>query len=47
MDLLPIVVVVIATASLTVLVAGVALAFYRTRRQGGRPIGHGKRLTRD
>jgi len=47
MDLLPIVVVVIASASLMVLAAGVALAVYRTRRDSGRPVGPGKRLTRD
>lgn len=47
MDLLPIVVVVIASASLTVLAAGVALAIYRTRRDHERPLGPGKRLSRD
>lgn len=47
MDLFPVFVVVIASASLTVLASGVALAVYRTRRESGRPMGQGKRLTRD
>lgn len=47
MDLLPIIVAVIASASVSVLAAGVVLAVYRTRRDHGRPMRSGKRLSRD
>ena len=48
MDLLPVVIIIIiASSSLTVLAVGVALAVYRTRRDHGRPMGPGKRLSRD
>lgn len=47
MDLLPvIIIIIIASSSLTVLAVGVALAVYRTRRGQGRRMSHGKRLTR-